>query len=350
MSIEKRRTKDGTLFRFDKMIWGVRLKSPFIFRSKREVQDAQAAAVTAFRESGKITTRSALPDTRMTVLQLLTARVAWLKENRSKVHANNNASLFKLALAYAPEWAKKPVIAITLEMVREWAIAWKRDLESRGKTAKTVNKALVAFQSTWNHPWDSRRAKPTYPNNPFAEFDRFPVEKNSKYVPETSMVNRLMDVANIESPDLSLYLQIMFETGARPGEPLKLKWKDISSETQSLALYTKKKKGGQSTSRRLAVSNHLVQMLDIRHDEQPNSTFVFQQSNKVKPIALDTINDIFKRICTKAGVTYFPLYGWRHWRASKWAQEGKSLPAIQAKLGHEQATMTNTYLHELRGS
>lgn len=349
MSIEKRQTKDGVVYRFDKMVWGVRLKSPFIYRLKREAQDAQAAAVTEFRRTGRITTRSASLDTPKMVLQLLTERVTWLKENRSEVHAKNNASLFQRALGYAPDWANKPVAAITLDMVRSWATKWKRDLEARGKTAKSVNDALVAFQSTWSHPWDSRRAKPTYPNNPFAEYDRFPLEKKARYLPETYVVEKLLLVASEESQELSLYLQILYETGARPSEPLKIIWEDFSSETQTLVLFTKKKKGGKKTPRRLSISVDLAKMLEKRHSEHPGSVFAFQKRNEIKPMTTSRMNKLYKEVCKNAGVAYFEFYCWRHWRASKWAKEGKPLPEIQAKLGHEQATMTNNYLHELLG-
>jgi integrase len=349
MSIEDRRTKDGVLFRYDKTIRGVRIKSRYIFTSKRKALEVQAEAITDYLRTGKIWTHSISQGTQKTVLELLNERVAWLYENRSRVHAKQTENIFRLGLKFAPDWADKPLNAITLEMVRTWALLWKKDLKSRGKTAKSVNDALRAFQAAWNHPWDSVRAKPTYPNNPFAEMDRFPVEKKAKYVPETALIERILEAAQFDDT-IFIYLNILYETGARPAEPLKLRWnEDVHFEMKNIDLYTKKNRGGKEKPRRVSVSNDLVELLSQWKKAHPNTIYVFQHREEDRKLSLASIRKLFKEACAIVGVEPFELNCWRHWRASKWIQEGMPLTEVQGKLGHSKPTMTDNYLHELQG-
>lgn len=349
MSIEKLRTKDGILYRFDKMIRGVRIKSPYVFPSKRKALEAQAEAVTEYLRTGQIWIHSTSPDTQKTFLELLNERVAWLYENRSRVHARYTENLFRLALKFAQDWADKPLNTITIDMVRLWALRWKKDLQRRGKTAKSVNDALGAFQAAWNHPWDSVRAKRTYPNNPFAELDRFPVEKKAKYVPETALIEKILEAAQFDET-IFIYLKILYETGARPAEPLKLRWKeDVHFEMEKIDLYTKKNKGGKEKARRISVSKELMELLRTRKEGHPSTIYVFQHHEEDRKLSLASIRKLFKEACAIVGVRSFELNCWRHWRASKWIQEGMPLTEVQGKLGHSKSTMTDNYLHELQG-
>lgn len=348
MSIEKRQSKDGPLYRFDIMVHGVRLKSRFIFASKRKALEVQAEAVTDYIKTGKLPTLTTSPAMQKTVLQLLNERIEWLKANRSKEHAKNTTDLFRRGLGYAPKWAEKPIGSISLDMVREWATKWKFEQNRKGFTAKEVNDALMAFQAAWNHPWDSKRAPRTFPDNPFAQFDRFAVEEQARYVPETSMIDKILLAAQ-EEEIISLFLTILSETAARPGEPLKLSWQDFSRERRTLDLRTAKNQGGQIRARKLAISGPLAEKLALHHQNRPASIFVFQRENSEKVIAPRTIVKWHREICAKAGVKHFDLYCWRHWRASKWDEEGLPLTTIQDRLGHSTAAMTSHYLHSLRG-
>lgn len=52
-------------------------------------------------------------------------------------------------------------------------------------------------------------------------------------------------------------------------------------------------------------------------------------------------------LCRNVGVPRFTYHHLRHYTASALAEAGMPLTAIQAILGHEQATTTNIYLQDL---
>ena len=132
---------------------------------------------------------------------------------------------FKTVLKHAPKWKEMPVTVITLDMVREMAESWRKDLESRGKTAGMVNRALKYLSSAWNGPWDSKRAPRHYDYNPFTLFDHYPVQERVRYIPETSAIEQIVKAAGaLDTKDIGLYIRVLYETAARPSEPLAIKW------------------------------------------------------------------------------------------------------------------------------
>ena len=74
MSIEKRQTKSGNIYRFDKTINRVRLKSRYIYTSKKAALEAELKTAAEFLEHGRITTHMASDKKQKTVLKLLNER------------------------------------------------------------------------------------------------------------------------------------------------------------------------------------------------------------------------------------------------------------------------------------
>jgi integrase len=239
---------------------------------------------------------------------------------------------------------------ITVQMVEDWAQAWAADLMERGKSKHLVNHALRLLQATWNKPWGSARRPPELPLNPFAQVDRFSVEKVAKYLPTDSQVAAILMAAH---PEERLILELMAGTGARPMEGVALSWEDVRAEAEpfSVLLWTRKKKGGHRTSRRVPMTLELATRFRSWRKRHPESVFVFQRTDGEGPQHRTYwwLRQLQERLCLAAEVPYFPPHSWRHLYASRLARAGESLPNIQALLGHENATTTNRYLHEIVG-
>ena len=326
MSVERRKTSSGVRYRFSKMIRGRRIRSPYIYLTKDQAVHAESEYLHQHL-MGR--TPSTFSGTSETVLELLTRRIQWLKEHRSEKHAKDNESIFRTVLKYAPEWADKSPNEIVPEMVQGMAEAWARELLRRGKTRLLVNKTLVALQTTWNQPWGTRQGRKTQ-YNPFALAERFPIEMKSKRIPTEEQIERVKTACSVEQ---RLFVELMVETGARPGELLRLEWQDI--EEGMITLKTRKKKGGDLTPRKVKVELSLKGLGGNRGKVFPHTRWWPVQ--------------FMRKACARAGVPYFGVHTLRHYHASKLIAEGWTLPQIQARLGHESPMTTARYIHELVG-
>jgi len=341
MSVQKLKTRAGIRYRFDRLVRGHRLQSPLIYLTKQEAVEAERSAVIAFLQGQKTPLTSA--DTSETVLKLLNRRLAWIKEHRGSFYLQSTEGLFARALAHAPEWRNLHPTQITAKDVEAWGEKWAADLAKRGKGRYDVNKALVALQAAWNAPWGHRRGPREYPTNPFAWTDRFPIDKKAKYIPSIEDAKKVIDAATGLG---KIYLTLMLETGARPSEARTTKWEDVGEG--HVILYTRKKKGGHLTPRRIPIPDELSLALQGLRTFNPDAVYVFQQHRAVEPHVHRWAQNIQIKACKDAGVRYFNLHSWRHYHASKLADEF-SLPQIQRRLGHESATTTDRYLHEIKG-
>jgi integrase len=329
------------------MVKGKWIRSPFVFVTSADAAAAEADAVHRYQMTGKIPSTSS--DTSgETVHQLLTRRLQWLKEHRSPNHAKDNEYLFSQALKYSPEWVNKPASEVTLEEGVKCADKWAADLQVRKKSRVTVNKALIALQSAWNCPWGSRRVPREYPFNPFSHVERFSIEKPAKILPTDKQARAVLKAADGEG---RVYLEVLKGTGARPGEARLLKWDDvfIDQKPYSVTLYTRKKKDGSRTPRRILIDNRLVSVLRKWREWNLEAVYLFQQASHEAPRDKHWATDAQKKACEAAKVPYFNPHCWRHWFTSKLVEENEDLVKIQKKLGHETIATTAKYTHELVG-
>ena len=341
MPVQKRKTKEGVRYRFDKLVRGTRLVSPTIYLTRQEAADAERTSVTLFLQGQKIPIISTSTSERVTTL--LNRRLDWLKDHRGTYHFLENQKLFKRGIAFAPEWGNMRPGDITPPVVEEWAEKWAADLVARGKTRYQVNKALLAFQSAWNAPWGRRRAIREYPSNPFFLVDRFPVEHRGIFIPSETDANKILEISTGEA---GLYLHLLAETGARPGEAAVLRFSDVTNT--HVTLYTRKKTGGSLTPRKVPIPKELAESIRGLQLFNPDRKYLFQRPDMELPRASVWFFKIQRRACRAAGVKHFNLHCWRHYHASMLVDR-MTLTQIQARLGHERATTTDRYLHEIRG-
>jgi integrase/recombinase XerD len=154
-----------------------------------------------------------------------------------------------------------------------------------------------------------------------------------------------------------LYLDILHSTGARPGEGVSIRKSDvILEEPYGIVLWTKKKRGGTLTPRRMGISDDLALRLERWIKDHPDQTYLFQQEgnkskmNHEKPRHYRWICNLQKEVCKESKVKHFTPHSYRHFFASKLCQEGYALIKIQYFLGHEDAKTTENYIHDLMGA
>ena len=131
-----------------------------------------------------------------------------------------------------------------------------------------------------------------------------------------------------------------------------LEWDDVYLDRRYVVLYTRKKKGGHRTPRKIPMSAELFEVLSRRCSERdPTRPWVFWHeytSSKTKERHAGPYSDrkkFMRTLCEKAGVGYFRFHALRHSGASIMENNNVPIGSIQRILGHENRSTTEIYLH-----
>ena len=161
-------------------------------------------------------------------------------------------------------------------------------------------------------------------------------------------INKVIACANQDTQD---YLTTIGDTMARVGEVNRLTWDDVDLVRRHVVLYTRKKRGGHLTPRKVGMTDRLHEILARRFAERnPNYPWVFWHTYKNGKKEVGPYKDrreIIKRLCDKAGVRPFGYHALRHAGASIMDNANVPIGAIQKILGHENRTTTEIYLHSI---
>ena len=246
-----------------------------------------------------------------------------------------------MARRWVQKWANLGAMEITQEMIEEFL------LERSKRSPDTANKELRCLRALFNFA----KKRKWISENPCDGISMFPVEKRIKYVPPPEDVEKVIAWADRETQD---YLRTIQDTMARVSEINGLTWDDVDFPNKCIILYTRKKKGGHLSPRRIPLTDRLLQILSRRHALQdPAKPWVFWHtywSSKTGERCEGPYKDrkkIMKVLCEKAGVRYFRFHALRHCGASLMEQNNVSIGTIQRLLGHENRLTTEIYLHTL---
>ncbi|MFH1036416.1 MAG: site-specific integrase [Pseudomonadota bacterium] len=271
-----------------------------------------------------------------------------MEHHRSPRVAYNMRRLMLKACSLRPDLAELPAVSITPHAAEKWAEDLAREQAEQGHGYHYVNDFLRHAQTAYSAPWGRRRAEREYQSNPFAVVDRFAVQRRAKYVPTHQQVAAIKMAAD---GDFQLYLEILLETGARPGEALALTWFDcrIDADPPSLVLYTQKTAHGDRVPRRLQITGDLAGRLRSWRRQGASKAYLFRQADKDAPHYPVWAEKRLRSILKELGLEWFSVGCFRHYYATTLAHEGIPLVQIQARLGHSSLRTTERYIRELVG-
>jgi integrase len=239
------------------------------------------------------------------------------------------------------EWEKLNYSEISMDMVESYL--FKREKVS----ACTANSDLRCLRALFNFGMN-RKWIFTNPTNGIAFF---PEEKQEQYVPPTEDAFKVILAAK---PDTQDYLYAIKETMGRMSEVNKLAWKDVNFKERFVTLYTRKKKGGHLTPRKVPMTTKLYDILSHRYKHRDKTKpWVFWHrywSRKAGKFVEGPYKDrkrIMGSLCKKAGVKYFRYHPLRHLGASTLDNANVNMGSIQRILGHESRRTTEIYLHSI---
>ena len=326
----------GKGWRYDFTLKGTRYTKGW-FKRKRDALKAETERREELKNPAPPQDATETP-TDMAFLDLVNLRLDHVKAYNSDEHYR---CYLYLSRRWVGKWGHLNCVDITPAMVQDHLF------ERREISAYTANKDLRYFRSTMNFGVKKKYIL----NNPAEGIEFFPVEKKVKYVPSMADIDKVIAVAE---PDEQDFLWTVRETMARVSEINQLRWDDVDLNQRTVVLYTRKKKGGHLTPRKVPMTQKLFDVLKRRYEKRdPNKPWVFWHrywSRKQGQFIEGPYGDrkkLMKRLCDKAGVRYFRFHPIRHSGAS--IMDGNNVPigAIQRILGHENRKTTEIYLHSI---
>ncbi|MEW6440651.1 MAG: site-specific integrase [bacterium] len=307
-----------------------------------ETKKAARLAESAKREevkNPKVQTASA-PETPtdMGFLELVNRRLDHVKAYSGKCHYKDHRYLAK---RWVKRWGDLNCSQLTPEIVQAFV------LERRKVSPHVANMEIRYLRATFNFA----KKRGWVQSNPVDGIDFLPVDKRVRYVPHLADIEKVMQLANPETKD---YLWVVRETMARVSEVNRMTWDDVSFEGEYVVLYTRKKRGGHLTPRKISMTGKLRDVLTRRYSQRdPTAPWVFwheYRSTKTGERCRGPYTDrkkFMKTLCRKAGVRYFRFHPLRHAGASVMEQNNVPIGTIQRILGHENRTTTEIYLHSI---
>ncbi|MFZ5571288.1 MAG: tyrosine-type recombinase/integrase [Thermodesulfobacteriota bacterium] len=300
-------------------------------RKREEVNNPQMEAETRPDPTG----------TDITFLDLVNLRLDHVKAYNSKRHYTDYSYM---ARRWVREWKRFSCGTVNTDMIRKFLI--KRLNET---SAFTANKELRYLRALFNfamHP-----SRDWIKANPTRGIEFFPTEKRIKYVPSKKDILRVLMAADPETQD---YLWTIALTIGRMGEVNRLCWQDIDFDKRNVTLYTRKKKGGHLTPRKIPMTDKLFEILSRRFSRRDQSKpWVFwhrywsrKNGHWVEGPYADR-KKVMTTLCNKAEVKYFRFHALRHFGATMLDAANIPIGSIQRILGHENRTTTEIYLHSV---
>jgi integrase len=218
-------------------------------------------------------------------------------------------------------WANKKLI--TRDDIENWL--------TEQKSASQANKELKMIKRLFQHAVEREWLE----TNPAKNVKSLPVARKRKYIPPQEDIIRFLVEAG---PERFYFLTIILTLG-RMREINYLKWEDVFPD--HLILKTRKARNSDTVERKIPISETLKYVLERIPRK---GDYVFCRENG-KPF--DCRKKLMAGICKRAEIKPFSFHSLRHFGASKLAEAGAPLTAVQSILGHSRASTTDTYLQSL---
>jgi len=319
-------------WRYDFTLNGQRYTATW-FKTKREAVRAESA-----KRADLIKPQVEEILTDMPFLELVNRRLDHVQAYNSERHY---ADYRYMARRWMERWGELPCSHIRQEAIEEFL------MDRASVSAFTANKELRYLRATFN----LGRKRKWIPSNPTDGINFLPVENRIRYIPSPEEIDQVIGAADRDTQD---YLWTIRDTMARMSEVNRLTWNDIDLSQKHVILYTRKKKGGHLTPRKIPLTGRLHAILVRRFSNRdPAKPWIFwhvysrakNPDNRIGPYK--DRKKLMRKLCALAGVSYFRFHALRHAGASMLENSNVPIGTIQRILGHENRLTTELYLHSI---
>lgn len=216
----------------------------------------------------------------------------------------------------------------------------------RAKTGKrsgaTLNRYLQALASLF--AWARRqRLVPRDFVSPTRHVDKFGESRGRvRYLSDDERATLLDACRESTWPRLYIFVLMALTTGARRGELLALRWRDVDFERGEAELHDTK-----NGDRRILIllPQVLVELERFKPKDAEKALEALVFRSRLRPSQPYATAKVFNEAVDAAGIKNFRFHDCRHCTASYMAQSGASLLEIADTLGHRQLRMVQRYAH-----
>jgi integrase len=216
---------------------------------------------------------------------------------------------------------------------------FKKKAKQTGRDPATVNRYMVAISAVFTWSIEARRT-PRGWVNPCHGIKRLPERAGRVKCLEPDQRDALLDACrHSRYPRLHALVLMALLTGARRGELMSLRWRDVDL-ANGVARLDRTKNGDR---RALVLLPQLVETL--KPFESPDGDrYVFGsvRSRYQQPADIQTA---WRLAMVRASLKDWRFHDLRHCTASYMAQKGKSINVIAEVLGHRRLDMAMRYAH-----
>lgn len=306
MPAYKRKLSKGFRWYFLGQYLGRKYHSKAIYHTKAECLKAER------KQLEKIDRKERFPN-EMGLKDLITNRLDYLLENKSRDYYKENKRYFKKALAV---WGDKNVENITKADVNQLISSESKRLKKAGRSNQKANSMLRSLKALFNF---GMKVYDLDIKNPCL-LDFLPIEIKLKKIPTDEEIEAVRGKLSVEELELFDFVD---ESGCRIMEAVRLISVDVNKDT--VVLRTRKSKNSNLTPR------------------------IIPRPQCLKNLTND--GKVFKKWCSYPRFLENKVdWNWhnlRHRRASIWATNGMSIFEIMVRLGHQNMKTTMNYLQLL---
>lgn len=241
--------------------------------------------------------------------------------------------VYSLNLRVLPLWGNLPVAKLTMANLNEV----DESLVAAGCSLATRNRygAYCKAICQWGVNND------LISENPFLKFR--PDIKRENKAPDLITEDELKAIFKSAAPHLQWAIEVMINTGVRPGktELLALKMQDIDFEKNGIWL--RRQKTHEKKASLLPLRPEFMDRLHDLADSEPSRQFLVEYKGN----PMGSLKTAWGHALKRAGITRrLRLYDLRHWYASTLLSGGADIKAASELMGHSSPALTlKTYYH-----
>jgi site-specific recombinase XerD len=223
------------------------------------------------------------------------------------------------------QFANKGASSITTADIREYL----ENLANINSSASTLNSAYSALKFYFEKILRRKF---------FAGIPRAKKEKKLPVVLSKNEIRRMIDAA--ANPKHKCILCLLYGSGLRISEVIKIKMEDIDIERKML----KVRQGKGKKDRLTVIAEEIIQVLTKQIPLKLPQDYLFTGYDKKSSLTTGSINAIVKNAAEKVGITKnISAHSLRHSFATHLLENGTSIRYIQELLGHARLETTQIY-------